>query len=332
MEEIAIDESKVSRVAAWLTGAFAAHPDVRHVQLSQRTLKASGEPSFSPVFQWPRTSGDAPAIARAVVEAATTDAEDTGGLCRYSITAETQGGAVKQRMDLRMNSAKGSGDVAPEDPPTAAGLVGQAMRHQEAGAKLALESVGMVFGLMEKMLGVQNTQIERYQAREERVMEMAERLSGADHERKLEITRTQATAEMRSKAIEKLGPLVPAVMAKLLKLPPSAVAGMSAQIAAAGAGAKPGALGPGSAVASGSAAAAAVSQSMGTAPEAEPEEMDRFLLSFAPEQLPAIAGALTDEQKQRLVHLFQGAQERKEAREMAAASPANPNPAGEATT
>lgn len=341
-DDTPIDEDKAKKLGAWLTGALAAHPDVHHVQLSQRTLKGNGEPSYAPVFQWPRSSGTGHAIARAVVVAATMDAEDTNGLCRYSVTAETASGVVKQRSDLRINASKGSGDVSPEDPPTAAGLVSQAMRHQEAGAKLALESVGMVFGLMEKMLGVQNTQIERYQAREERVMEMAERLSGADHERKLEITRTQAVADMRSKAIDKLGPLVPAVMAKLLKLPPGAVAGMGAQIAAAGAGAKPGALGTGAAASSGpppSAAAAAglmpaVSQSMGTVPASEPDEFDRFLLSFESSQLPGIASALTDEQKQRLVQLYQAAHQRQEARTLADAgiTTTNPEPPTEATT
>lgn len=340
------DEEKAKRVGSWLTGAFRAHPDVVHVQLSQRTLKANGEPSFSPVFQWFRQDGDAMTIARAVLETATIDAEDTGGLCRYTVTAETADGKIKERTEVRINGAKASGDVAPEDSPTSAGLVQQAMRHQEVSAKLALESVGTVFGLLEKMLERQDQQLQRYQDREARVMEMAERLAGADHERALEMMRKKSADELRGKAIEKLGPLVPAVMAKLLKLPPAAVAAMGMGItqAATGANASPQSVAqvlpfvgqPAAAASTMGTAAANVSQSIATdsADElaASQEASDAFLLSFEPHQLPGLAGAMTDAQKQNLIAMYQAAQQRKEARIVAAQMAQQQQPQPEATT
>lgn len=341
------DEEKAKRVGSWLTGAFRAHPDVVNVQLSQRTLKANGEPSFSPVFQWQRSDGDAMSLARAVLETATIDAEDTGGLCRYTVTAETAAGGIKERTEIRINGAKPSGDVAPEDSPTSAGLVQQAMRHQEVSAKLALESVGTVFGLLEKMLERQDQQLQRYQDREARVMEMAERLAGADHERALEMMRKKSADELRGKAIEKLGPLVPAVMAKLLKLPPAAVAAMGLGISQAASGANASAshvaqvlpfVGglPAAAASTTGTAAANMSQSIATdSPDelaASQEASDSFLLSFEPQQLPGLAGAMTDAQKQNLIAMYQAAQQRKEARIVAAQLSQQPQPQPEATT
>lgn len=337
-----IDPEKIKRVTAWMVGTFKGHPDVDRIQLSQRTVRANGDQAYSPVYMWLRSDGAPEFIAGAVIDAATTDAEDTGGTCRYTVTAETAKGVIKARTDVRIGTAPASGDVSPEDSPTAAGLVQQAMRHQEAGQKLAIASVGTVFDLMERMLERQDKQIVRHQEREDRVFEMAERLSGADHDRKLEMMRAEQARDVRAKALEKLGPLVPIVAAKLLKLPAGAIAAMGLEAGAAVAAKHPIAGLPGGGPMPG------VSQSVGTTGGASAavglsgaelgdgtSEADAFLLSFTADQLPIIASTLRPEQKQRLVALYRGAHERHEAAQRAAAAATqgeSQQPAPEATT
>src|SRR6185503_12150542 len=135
-------------------------------------------------------------------------------------------------------------------------------------------------------------------------------------------------------------------MAKLLKLPPAAVAAMGMGITqATGANASPQSVAqvlpfvgqPAAAASTMGTGAANVSQSIATdsADElaASQEASDSFLLSFEPHQLPGLAGAMTDAQKQNLIAMYQAAQQRKAARIVAAQMAQQPpHPQPEATT
>lgn len=156
------------------------------------------------------------------------DAQGVGGMQAYVIYPVLEdGGRGPGRGVFRVFGESGAGALMLRrkdglEPPSARGLVQQAMRHQEANAKIAIESVGVSLRSMEREIERLTTANEifqqRYlemQARGMELMRLQESLLSQSQERELAMQRARARLAMGQAAWNNFAPALQALIGKL---------------------------------------------------------------------------------------------------------------------
>jgi hypothetical protein len=202
--------------------------------------------------------------------------------------------------------------------PDERGLVAMLMQHTDTSARLSLghsrEIVDQYQTLLTQRQAHDQRLLEQAYARirvlEEREMdslELREKLQSHAAERDAQLESLRRQDEMRKFAMEKLGPVVPILMAKLLGANPANETGAPK-------------------------VAAAVAAAVGTASAAQvgDELVDRLMQSLTPAQLGEVARLLTPEQLALFGELYELAEARIQ-KSRAASSPAQPAPPAAAT-
>lgn len=184
------------------------------------------------------------------------------------------------------------------DTPDERGLMAMLMRHTESSARLSLGHSREVVDQYQTLLGQEHThhtrlleqayaRIRVLEARESEAIDLREKLQSHAIERDFQLDALKRKDEMRKFALEKLGPVVPIIMAKL-------IGGGAANETAA------------SSTAAGvvTAAATAAGANVGD------ELVDRLVQSLTPDQLGEVARLLSPEQLAIFGQLYELAEAR----------------------
>ena len=174
----------------------------------------------------------------------------------------------------------GSGWLAQADTPDERGLMAMLMRHTDSSARLSLghsrEIVDQYQTLLtqqqahdQRLLEQAYARIRALEARESEALELHEKLQSHTAERDAQLEALRRKDEMRKFALEKLGPIVPIMVAKLLGGAPANETSVPPSVAAA---------------------ARVASAHVGD------ELVDRLVQSLTPTQLGEVARLLTPEQ------------------------------------
>jgi hypothetical protein len=230
------------------------------------------------------------------------------------------------RIVFRVDSGTG-GWLGSTDTPDERGITAMLMRHTESSARLSLGHSREIVDQYQTLLGTEHThhtrlleqayaRIRVLEGREAEALELREKLQSHSFERDAHIDALRRKDEMRKFALEKLGPVIPILMSKLL-------GGGSASDNPSGTWAA-GVV---------TAAATAAGGRVGD------ELVDRFVQSLTPDQLGGVARLLTEEQLAIFSQLYQIAEARLQRTErtasnengVAAAAPPRPSPTDTST-
>jgi hypothetical protein len=241
-------------------------------------------------------------------EAQTLRESITYGVFAFRADSPAPVGRIVFRIDTGTGGWLGSADT-----PDERGITAMLMRHTESSARLSLGHSREIVDQYQTLLGTEHThhtrlleqayaRIRVLEGRESEALELREKLQSHSFEREAQVDALKRKDEMRKFAIEKLGPVIPIVISKLL----------------------------GGAPASGNAAA---SWAAGVASAAA-----SFVQSLTPDQLGGVARLLTEEQLAIFSQLYQIAEARLQRTERTpsnengvAAAAAPPSPTDTAT-
>jgi hypothetical protein len=183
------------------------------------------------------------------------------------------------------------------DTPDERGLTAMLMRHTESSARLSLGHSREIVDQYQTLLGQEHShhtrlleqayaRIRVLEARESEAIDLREKLQSHAIERDFQLDALKRKDEMRKFALEKLGPVVPIIMAKLIG---GGAANETASSSAAGVV---------------TAAATAASANIGD------ELVDRLVQSLTPDQLGEVARLLSPEQLAIFGQLYELAEAR----------------------
>jgi hypothetical protein len=110
-------------------------------------------------------------------------------------------------------------DVKPSEPPTDAGLAGQAMRHLEAVMKTSVASQGYLFSLLERQLQRLQDKDERGDQQKLDMMMLVQEVIDGSHARRLAERQEEASQGMRENAFEMLKVAAPIILNRLAGKP-----------------------------------------------------------------------------------------------------------------
>jgi hypothetical protein len=204
---------------------------VQGFALRQQTGVPGVDETASPVAEYPPLpSNDADGVARQlairILSDAQTDADDTGGACKYVVIALNEARKTSARKAFRLHGDRLGEDAAPAEPPSLTGHMAQMMRHLEAMARQSLAERTHTAILLQSMTGMMQSQLDRaarriteLEEREHTVITEREKLAGDSHARAIEIRKLDAELAIRGQAIQKIAPLATLLAHKALKLP-----------------------------------------------------------------------------------------------------------------
>lgn len=202
----------VSELEAWLRGRPKGT-----TRLALRQVVRGEAEKASTVQEYDTSDTDWRELAQQVDRHARDDASDTGGTCRYALVALDADGRILGRRIFRRAGEVTSDAVGPEEPPTAAGLVGQAMRHTEAAYRMSLESVGST----QRALLAENARLaercRQLEAKEFETIELFERLASQQNERQIAAADAAQRAAYKARVMNEIvAPIVPKLVGKVL--------------------------------------------------------------------------------------------------------------------
>jgi hypothetical protein len=307
-------EGDIPAVARFLEDQIR-HQSVRFV-LAQRTGEA-----IHAVNEWPVTEIlDVRTTAHDIYNTGLRETQVVREGMTYAVLAfRADTPAPVGRHQFRIEAA--AGWFAPSDAPDERGVIGMLMRHTESSSRLSLghsrEIVDQYQVLLtqqhahdQRLLEQAHARIRVLEARETEALELRDKLQSHSAEREAQLEALRRKDEMRKFAMEKLGPVVPLLMAKL-------VGSGSGPVNDTGAGKQ----------------VAAASDAAGA--HVEGELAEKLFQSLTPDQLGEVARLLTPEQLALFGQLYELVEARIRQRAVASPSPttspsgANPGPAPE---
>jgi len=214
------------QIVGFLAGEFARAENRSCIQLdlvsAQPGMKGDG------IRTWDRKEspdvfegqGAVENLATEIIRIAEEHAESYGGgNHRFELrTTQYLGGRQRTAFRIRIDSDEGQpiGSGSGEDAPTATGLVGQLMRHNEAKERVMVQLFQQTIGTMSRTMA--DMADENRQLRSERRdhLHELENAKSAELERELKAASQVAADERKDKALQQLYQLVPVVKARLL--------------------------------------------------------------------------------------------------------------------
>ena len=199
------------------------------VQLSRSGARELG----SPVATWGADELEPEALARAAIDAAHADADETGGLCRYSLAARARGRTIARHQWTVVGEALSQG-AAPDEDPSGEGLARLAMRHADASARAALATMEHALRTAQSTARAMEAQLARMEAtyasqldrahariaaleaRELEALELRAKLLDGQVERDLVMAKGAQRLELEQRAIGTLGEVVPWMLRRAL--------------------------------------------------------------------------------------------------------------------
>jgi len=145
------------------------------------------------------------------------DANDVTGLCKYAVVAIGADGSRGERFVLRQRGEGLEGDAGSEEPPTAAGLVAQSMRHSEVSMRMAFESIHSSHRNLLSENARLSELVERLEGRRFDTLELQESMMSEQHTRELEAARDARSAKHQEQIMTSIvGPLTPRLVEAFL--------------------------------------------------------------------------------------------------------------------
>jgi hypothetical protein len=235
---------------------------------------------------------DARSLAHAVYGTGLREAHTLRESVTYGVFAfRPESLAPVGRLVFRIEAGTG-GWLGSADTPDERGITSMLMRHTESSARLSLGHSREIVDQYQTLLTQEHThhtrlleqayaRIRVLEAREAEALELRDKLQSHSIEREFQLDALRRKDEMRKFAIDKLGPVVPILMAKLLG------------------GGSDGERATGAWAAGAAGATAAAGARVGD------ELVDRFVQSLTPDQLGGVARLLTHEQLAIFTQLYE---------------------------
>lgn len=160
-------------------------------------------------------------VAEEIFEAGEADASGVGSTQSYVVLAfygadKKPNGRFAFRAQADNDDIDG-GEIT--EPPTPAGQVSQAMRHNESIMRTSSMAMGATFQGLQQMILQQSQTIENLLSDRFNTVELIEALTTAKHERELELLQEARKDETQRQLVEKFSPLVPIVANKIAGKP-----------------------------------------------------------------------------------------------------------------
>lgn len=179
-------------------------------------LRQKGDGAESRVREWKLPDAESGTLAREIQEHADRDGRHLRGPVLYVLLAYREEGAYFARIFVSARGKDVGDRVLETESPTVEGVTSQLMRHTEASARIAVGQTSAIILQYQKMLESAYARIAQLEARQSKVMELYESLTGMEHERQLETMRVRASDKRTEFFKEKLDLIAPVLVNKVL--------------------------------------------------------------------------------------------------------------------
>lgn len=209
------------KVLGWIRKQLFVDRNGQCVRLSLRHILPNGKLGAE-ICDYDRPAklddGAIESLASEIMAAAEADAGGSNGPVEsYALLAFFEGKDKPFRFRFRVQteSEQDEDDGYSTEPPTKNGLIGQAMRHQEATMKAFTAMVGSSLGNMQRMLDTTVGSLNTMMDDKIKLLSLVEELTSRKHERELETSKQDHALAMKEAAFEKLASLAPVVVNRL---------------------------------------------------------------------------------------------------------------------
>lgn len=147
--------------------------------------------------------------------AAISDADGAGGMQKYCLLSYRVDDRSSGRLPFRIMGEADDEESLSSEPATAKGFLAQLMRHNEASARIATQSIQQVLAAQHHTIEEQAAMLKHLTAIHFENIREREELLDRKHERELETRRAELRDGMVKEAIEKVQLLAPVVINRL---------------------------------------------------------------------------------------------------------------------